>query len=78
MKSTYYVDRIKEGSVCVGERTVDIVEGTYKDAINKAHEIWSSLSRKAMVTVHSTKRCNYYWYCIYADGTIKNRNVVCR
>lgn len=71
---TYYIDHLAIGATNLGNRTRTAVEGTYQDAVTKAHEIWQGLEKKTLVTVHSDSYCLYFWHWIGATGDVMDRN----
>ena len=71
---TYFIDYITPGSTCLANRTRVEVNGTYQDAVNKAHEIFQALEKKTGIGVHSDKYCLYFWHRIDATGKVQDRN----
>jgi hypothetical protein len=51
-----------------------VVEGTYQEAVTKAHEIWKALKDKKLVTVHTSPYAIYWWHWIGAQGEVIDRN----
>lgn len=71
---TYFIDHQADDSANLGNRTRIKVEGTYQDAVDMAHQIWNSLERKKLVTVHGNEHCLYFYHWIGAKGEVKDRN----
>lgn len=71
---TYFIDYITPGATCLANRTRVEIQGTYQDAVNKAHQIFQGLEEKTGVSVHSEKVCLYYWHRIDATGQVTDRN----
>lgn len=74
MKRTYFIDHLQVGSINLGCRTRIKVEGTYQEAVDMTHQVWNTLEKKTLVTLHSDLHCVGYWHWIGAEGEVRDRN----
>lgn len=70
----YYINHLRDGSICLGDRVTLEFDGTYQEAVNEAHRVWAGLKQKAAVTVHADPHCLSFWHAIWADGRAEDRN----
>ena len=71
---TYYIEHIRDGSICLGDRVRTAIVGTYQDAVTAAHAIWRTLNRKENVYVHDEVYCLHYYHVIESNGIARDRN----
>lgn len=71
---SYFINHLRDGSICLGDRITTEIIGTYQEAVDAAKAAWDALKCKSLVTVHSDKYCIYYWHIIRHDGRREDRN----